>query len=415
VTALATNTPAESWAFFLDHWLPLTMMPLVAGFIGWITKVIAIEMVFKPIEFKGVGPIGWQGQLPRRAAKFGSQAAEIILDNVIDARELVDRLDPKRIAVELDQIMLEAIDDLARDVIGDRWDRLPDTAKAPVIARARARAPQLIANLLDSAKDNIDELFQLSYIVTSELIKDKALLNELVRGPMQPIMRFMKNFGLVFGVIVGFIQMVAFAFTENHLIIPLFGLAIGLVSDWIALQMIFEPKERKRYFGIFPWYGMAFQYRDHFVREYGVLAAEKIFTPKVLLGAILDGPLADRLFAMVHDEVEAAIDAELGVAERLVPATIGSARYNRLRQLVVTKAQARIPEAAERLEGYTAEAMDVENTLRQTLAGLSNEELENMLRPVFKDDEWLVVAVGGGLGFAVGELQVSLLTHFAGL
>lgn len=409
------NTPAEAWEFFLENWIVLAMMPVVAGFIGWITKVIAIEMVFKPIEFKGIGPIGWQGQLPRRAAKFGSQAAEIILDNVIDPRELVDRLDPKQIAIELDQIMLEAIDDVARDIIGERWDQIPAAAKVPVIGRARARAPQMIARLLENAKDNIHELFQLSYIVTAELIKDKVLLNELVRGPMTPIMQFMKNFGLLFGVIVGFIQMVAFAFTESHLIIPIFGLMIGLVSDWIALQMLFEPKERKRYFGIFPWYGMAFAHRDHFVREYGVLAAERIFTPKLLMGALLDGPLADRLFAMVHDEVEAAIDAELGPAERLVPATIGSARYNNLRQIVVSRAQSRMPEAAERLEGYTAEAMDVENTLKETLGGLSNQELEDMLRPVFKDDEWLVVAVGGGLGFAVGELQVYLLTHFGGL
>ena len=38
-----------------------------------------------------------------------------------------------------------------------------------------------------------------------------------------------------------------------------------------------------------------------------------------------------------------------------------------------------------------------------------------MIRPVFKDDEWLVVVVGGGLGFLVGELQVHLLTALGGL
>jgi uncharacterized membrane protein YheB (UPF0754 family) len=415
VIAPLVNTPAEAWEFFLDHWLILVMMPVVAGFIGWITKVIAIEMVFRPIEFKGIGPIGWQGQLPRRAAKFGSEAAEIILDNVIDPRDLVDRLDPKRIATELDQIMVEAIDDVARDVIGQRWDQLPPAAKAPVIARARARSPQMIANLLESAKDNIDELFDLAYIVKAELIADKATLNELVRHPMTPIMEFMKTFGLVFGLIVGFVQMVAFAFTESHLIIPLFGLLIGLVSDWIALQMIFEPKERKRYLGIFPWHGMAYAYRDHFVKEYAVLAAERILTPKVMMGSLLDGPLADRLYALVHQEVEAAIDAELGPAERLVPAAIGSERYQSLRQIVVGRAQARMPEAAEHLESYTSEALDIENTIHTTLSTLSNQELEDMLRPVFKDDEWLVVAVGGGLGFLVGELQVQLLTRFGGI
>jgi uncharacterized membrane protein YheB (UPF0754 family) len=409
------NTPAEAWEFFLDHWVILSLMPVVAGFIGWITKVVAIEMVFKPIEFKGIGPIGWQGQLPRRAARFGSQAAEIILDNVIDPRDLVDRLDQQRIADQLDTIMLDAIDELARDVIGARWDQLPAPAKQLVIARARARAPQLIGRLLDHAKRNITELFDLGFIVSSELIKDKALLNDLVRGPMRPIMDFMKTFGLVFGLIVGCLQAVVFTFTESHLAIPLFGLAIGLVSDWFALQMLFEPKVRKRYFGIFPWYGMAFAYRDHFVREYGVLAAERIFTPQLIMGALLDGPLADRLFGMVHDEIEAAIAAELGAVEPLVPAAIGSRRYDDLRRLVVTKAQAQIPAAAGQLEAYTAEAMDVENTLTQTLGSLTNEELEAMLRPVFKDDEWLVVVVGGGLGFAVGELQVIALTHFGGI
>jgi uncharacterized membrane protein YheB (UPF0754 family) len=409
------NTPIEAWRFFLDHWLVLSLMPPVAGFIGWITKVMAIWMVFKPIEFVGIGPIGWQGQLSRRAAQFGSDAASIILNNVIDPRELVDRIDPQRVATELDDIMLAAIDDVALEILGRRWSQLPAAAKAPVLARARARSPIIVARLLDHAKSNIDELFDLSHIVTAELIRDKVLLTDLVRGPMAPIMAFMRRFGLVFGLIVGFLQMVVFAVTESHVVIPIFGLLIGLVSDWLALQMLFEPKERKRYLGIFPWHGMAFAYRNHFVTEYGRLAGERIFTPKLLMGALLDGPLSDRLFALVHQEIEAAIDAELGRVEPLVPLAVGSPRYRELRRIVVTRAQQSLPEAAERLEPYTAEAMDVQNTLIHTLSQLTNDELEALLRPVFKDDEWLVVAVGGGLGFAVGELQVFILTHVGGL
>jgi uncharacterized membrane protein YheB (UPF0754 family) len=409
------NSPMEAWEFFLAHWVVLLMMPVVAGFIGWFTKVIAIEMIFWPVEFKGIGPIGWQGQLPRRAAKFGSQAADIILDNVVDARELVDRLDPHRIATELDEIMIGALDDLARDVIGDRWDQLPTAARGAVIARARARTPQMVANMLDHARSNIDEMFNLSYIVTSELVKDKVLLNSLVRGPMAPVMSFMKNFGLLFGLVVGSVQVVVFAFTENHWVIPAFGLAIGLVSDWIALQMIFSPKQPTRYLGLFRWHGMAYKHRDHFIAAYGRLAADKILTPRLIMSALLDGPLADRLYALAHQEVEAAIDAELGVTERLVPAAIGTVRYQSLRRLVVTRAQAAIPAASARLHDYTAEAMAVEQTINESLGSLSNEELEDMLRPVFKDDEWLVVVLGGGLGFFVGELQVYLLVLFGGL
>lgn len=413
--AFAVNTVGEAIDSFGDHWLVYLSMPIVGGFIGWITKVLAIEMIFHPIEFKGIGPIGWQGQLPRRAAKFGSHATDLILEQLLDPRMLVDQLDPDRMAEELDEVMLATVDDVARDLIGERWDQLPPRARALVITRARARSPKMIANLLDQAKANIDDLFDLSYIVVSNLIRDKRLLNELVRGTIEPEARFMKRFGTIFGAAVGAIQMVVFAFTESHLLIPLFGLGVGLVSDYIALQMIFRPIERKRYFGLFEWQGMFFARREEFAAEYAKLGAEKVLTPSVVMESLLDGPLSERLFAMVQYEVNDALDEELGVLGTVAPAAIGSARYNELRETVVGRIRERVPAAAARIEPYAAEALDIERTARESLKSMSDEEYEGMLRPVFKEDEWLVVVVGGGLGFAVGELQVQLLIHLGGL
>jgi len=43
---------------------------------------------------------------------------------------------------------------------------------------------------------------------------------------------------------------------------------------------------------------------------------------------------------------------------------------------------------------------------------LTNEQYESILRPVFKDDEPLMITVGGVLGGVVGELQVLLIEHF---
>ena len=42
---------------------------------------------------------------------------------------------------------------------------------------------------------------------------------------------------------------------------------------------------------------------------------------------------------------------------------------------------------------------------------LTVEEYEGILRPVFKEDEKILIAVGAILGFLVGELQVILVTH----
>jgi len=53
-----------------------------------------------------------------------------------------------------------------------------------------------------------------------------------------------------------------------------------------------------------------------------------------------------------------------------------------------------------------------EQTVREKMNKLTPEQYESILRPVFKDDEMLMVSVGAVLGFLVGELQVFFVEQF---
>ena len=59
---------------FLSFHEPLWVyisIPLAAAFVGWVTKIVAVKMIFYPVEFKGIPPyLGWQGQIPSHAAKM---------------------------------------------------------------------------------------------------------------------------------------------------------------------------------------------------------------------------------------------------------------------------------------------------------------------------------------------------------
>jgi uncharacterized membrane protein YheB (UPF0754 family) len=63
-------------------------------------------------------------------------------------------------------------------------------------------------------------------------------------------------------------------------------------------------------------------------------------------------------------------------------------------------------------QDYAVGAIDLENTIVEKMNQLTNEEYESILRPIFKDDEPLMIAVGGILGGVVGELQVLLIEQF---
>jgi hypothetical protein len=53
----------------------------------------------------------------------------------------------------------------------------------------------------------------------------------------------------------------------------------------------------------------------------------------------------------------------------------------------------------------------VANMVEQRMLALTPVQYEGLLRPAFRQEEWKLIAVGGVIGFAVGELQVLLMLH----
>jgi uncharacterized membrane protein YheB (UPF0754 family) len=52
------RTWPEISADLREHWYVYASMPVIAAAIGYITKIVAIEMLYRPMRFVGLGPIG---------------------------------------------------------------------------------------------------------------------------------------------------------------------------------------------------------------------------------------------------------------------------------------------------------------------------------------------------------------------
>ena len=82
-------------ANFLAQWWLYLSMPLIAAVIGYVTKIVAVRMMFQPLEFVGIKPyLGWQGVIPRKAEKMASIAVDVITSRLITVEEIFARLDP---------------------------------------------------------------------------------------------------------------------------------------------------------------------------------------------------------------------------------------------------------------------------------------------------------------------------------
>ena len=59
---------------------------------------------------------------------------------------------------------------------------------------------------------------------------------------------------------------------------------------------------------------------------------------------------------------------------------------------------------------YISRVTDIEARNRECLQRMPPDEFENLLHPVFQEDEWILILLGGVLGAIVGLAQVYFLS-----
>lgn len=413
----------QSWAEIVAdvqrNWWLYASMPFVAALIGYGTKIVAIRMMFEPIEFMGWRPfLGWQGIVPRKAAIMAGIACDTMTTKLIRPEDIFRKLDANRIAKEIEQPLLAAIEDITREVAAvyspGLWEAAPESVKTMIIRRIQDESPVIVHRLMDDIKNNIDSVFDLKDMVVTSLLRDKQLLNRIFLEAGAGEFRFIRNSGFFFGFMIGIVQTVVWALTHSPWVMPIFGLFTGWFTDWLALKMVFNPKYPTKYLGgLFEWQGLFLKRRHEVSAEYGRLIAREVVTPRNIIDAILKGPMSDRLFTMIQKHVQRVVDEQSGIAKPIVVFAVGSTKYQEMKRHVAQKIIERLPETLKHVEQYAADAMDLERTLANKMTELSLQEFEDLLHPAFQQDEWILITVGALLGFAVGELQVQVMSHLA--
>ncbi|AXQ31111.1 DUF445 family protein [Solimonas sp. K1W22B-7] len=393
-------------------WLYLSM-PLIAAFVGYVTKLLALEMMFRPLEFVGIRPyLGWQGVVPRKAEKMAGTATDLLLGNIIRVDELVQRLDPVRMVREVEPLLQGASEDLARE-IGERyipgfWKLLPEFARKATVRRVQAEIPRVAVLLWQDIALRPSHYLDMRHLLVANLVRDKALLNDIFRRIGGKEFVFFRNAGFWFGLLLGLVQLACWMTWHQPWLLPAFGAFVGLTSDWIALQMMFRPLYPKKFLGI-TLHGKFIARQKEVARDYASLIARELLTPANMIEELLRGPFADRVVDLLQQHVRNATDEQLGLGKPLVVAAMGSSRYGEIRRHIVVRLLELLPQTSREIEQYALDALDINNTIVARMDLLTPEQFEGLLRPAFKEDEKTLVLCGAVLGFAVGELQVHLM------
>ncbi|MFI6170284.1 hypothetical protein ACIBCN_26120 [Nocardia sp. NPDC051052] len=415
--------------------LELLTIPLFTGIIGYITNWTGVLMLFQPIAFHGFrlpglralypflpkriqvlpllsydGRFGWQGIVPSRADKMASIAVDKGLAKLGSIADFYRELEPDKLAEHLANIADDQIQTIVEDILKREhpqlWYNLPSQVRDMVQARVRQQLPDILRELTEELGANIDQLLDVKQMVIRYFQGRPQLLNTLFQVLGAKELRFMINFGFYFGAPMGVVLVAILHFTgwSTLVVLPVGGVVIGWVVNWVGINMIFAPAYPKWWC---PWrQGLLIKRQSEITDGYAELVSSQVLTIANIGDELLNGPRSDRTIQMLEDTLRPAADRALGPARPAVKFMLGSRDYDTLQDTFTAEAMAIAPIAFADPEFNIRQGRQINTYIAKQMAALKPPDFVDMLRSAIKQDEWLLFLHGGVLGLFAGYAHI---------
>jgi uncharacterized membrane protein YheB (UPF0754 family) len=413
--------------------IALVTVPIVTGVIGYTTNWTGVIMLFYPVHFRGwrapwlkrlarrlpykvrqipglmIGGIGWQGIVPSRAAKMGSLAVDSGIAKLGSPKEFFDQLDPEKIA---EQILVSTRSDIPRlveRIIRRKdpalWDELPQQAKDLVVERVQSQLPSIVHDLTDEIGEHIDHLLDVKLMVIKRF--DPELANRVFLEMGRRELKFIQNFGFVFGFLLGIPVAVLTHFVTFWWLLPILGVLIGYATNWVALWMIYEPPEWQR-FGPLRWKGLFIRRQPEVSEVYAAIVADEILTLSEFGKELLQGPQSDRTRVLIESAMLPAIDRAVGPLRPAVRVAVGHREYDEIRQAFATEPVDQMMGPLTDPEFSRTQSARMRKLIAERMREMSAADFGEMLRTATREDEWLLLLHGAVLGLAGGLIHLAI-------
>jgi uncharacterized membrane protein YheB (UPF0754 family) len=412
-------------------------VPFFTGAIGYVTNWSGVWMLFYPIRFKGMklpglaplasllprriqqipgvmqGGVGWQGIIPSRAAKMGSIAVDKGIAKLGSTAEFYKQMDQDRVVEHvLSRVrgdIREVVERIMQRENPRLWNDLPPRFREAVHERVQDQLPDVVREVMDEVGDNIEDLLDVKLMVIRRMEEEPELCNRVFLEVGKKELRFIINFGFFFGFAIGIPTAVLTEIIfHSWWLLPLCGVVIGYVTNWLALWMIFEPVDPRKILGRFTLHGLFIRRQREVAGVYAGIIADDVITVQNMGEELLHGPRSDRTRHLIEDALKPAVDRAVGPVQPAVRVAMGSQQYDTIRDSVATEGVDYTMTPLTDDDFNREQSERVRELIHERMLELPHADFSEMLRSAMRQDEWLLLLHGAVLGFGGGLIHLAL-------
>ncbi len=427
----------ELWQTFVnrpDFWAVLSIIPVTA-FVTWAHVWMALKMVFYPINFWGFHlgplPVGWQGIVPRKAGRISGIITDNTLSKLGSIREFLQAMDPDDMARIIGEQVGFELEHLIDEVMMDRnavlWENLPFAIKRRIYAQAQKQMPAILRELVTELTMNVESLVDMREMVVSQMEGDRRLMVRMFLKVGQKEINFIWHISALIGMFFGIFQMIVWFVVPWHWTVPFWAAIWGILTNWIAIWMVFNPLyphpvKYPQFFARttnrkFPWIkpviprigtyniqGAFMKRQDEVSDVFASVVTEDLITLKSIMTEMMYGGRKDKTRRIIKRHINEIMETPL--VRTSLQLSLGPKEYAKLKTDLIDRSIeiTMVPVCDPAFNA--SRAQKIYQMFRDRIRELTPKEFQNLLRPAFQEDEWILILLGGVTGFVAGLIHL---------
>ena len=193
----------------MNNIIRILILAVIGGLIGYITNVIAIKLIFRPINPIKIPILNIEiiGMIPKRKTEIATNIAKVVEEQFISVDEITDNI----ITEQDKQHIIDYIKVRVKLILSEKMTLIPSTIRNLV--------QNYVSEIIeDEIREGIDELSEEMIIKTKNRINIKEIIenkiNELDLYELETIilqivkkeLRHIEVLGLILGFFIGIVQ-----------------------------------------------------------------------------------------------------------------------------------------------------------------------------------------------------------------
>ena len=190
-------------------------------------------------------------------------------------------------------------------------------------------------------------------------------------------------------------------------LLPFIAALIGWMTNYIAVKMLFHPKEPKKFIGI--TFQGVFPKRQHALAEkLGQLVADELFSISDVSAKIKEFATSDEAMNEVGKRIEMTIRNKLVQAFPMLAMFLSDEMVEKVTGLFKNELKDFLSATSQGMGEKLEENLNVQEMVKERVNAFSSEKLEELLNQLMKKEFKFIELVGAILGFFIGCIQLGI-------